>query len=308
MTSNKAWAAAMAVMALVASGRLSADTPVDPGDYSGWVEWILDGELSRESPDNVNHSAGEPDEHSDDINQLAVTGGRYYQLSGTTRFSAALEARRQDFERFDDLSNTQLSLLLSARHKFGLGGERPWLQGFLSYADINADNDLRDGERLETGVRLGMRYDERLDGSISLAYVETESDEQAPIHARFRLATDVFDLEGTRALLAGNYLLSDNWLLGASYEFYHGDVWANCPGVNVPTLVTAERVSGIIRDPVFGGCTYRTTADVTTWRLGLSYAFNGHASLTASFLDWHGEARTVDYDGTQFRLALMYSL
>ncbi|MBI2381708.1 MAG: hypothetical protein HYV16_13235 [Gammaproteobacteria bacterium] len=272
-----------------------------------WVEWLAEAGLSQGHDDNIGLTAFTDDQQSERYWLLEGRAGRYFQFSDRTRLALALEAGHEQFRDFDGLDHERLGALLMLRHKFGVGADVPWLQLYGRQGKVWADDDTRSGWRGELGLRLGMGFGERLDVDLGLSRQRFRADEEGEPHPRFLFPTDVFDSDAWRLRLAGHVLLAQDWLLSLGLEHFDGDFASGCPSRGVTPTVQAERISRIVLDPVFGGCTYALDATADAATLDLSYALSGHWSVVASWRRQWGESRTLDYRDEQLTAGLLYS-
>jgi hypothetical protein len=269
-----------------------------------WAEWILEPAIEYRHEDNVNLSAFDEDELSDSIIGAWVRGGRVRQIGNFTRLQLTATADYRYYDTYDGMNRLGLQGTAAVVHKFGLGPAKPYLRPYLTIGYREYDVDIRSGWFGELGVQLGKRFTPRFDGYLALEYQNREAENGPGIVPG--IGNDVFDISGLSFSATGNYLLAERWNLSGELGYYDGDFASNCDGGNVDIVLDSEYVKAIIRDPAFGGCSYRLGGDAWSAELNLTYALSSHASINAGFAYLDGQSDVLEYSNTVWRASLIY--
>jgi len=282
---------------LVLSGPVAAS-------QGEWVEWIADAQLSYAAIDNLNLSAFSNDSQNDQ--RLALTGvaGRFYQFNGFTRMSIALEIDVEKFQAFDLLDNVQLGGNIGLRHKFGLGFFQPYLQFNVDYRQKEVDWHVYSRNILFTRLEVGKHLDEQFSFAASFDFTLTEGEAGPVINPE--LSSDVFDQSFAHISVFADYMISQDWLLSASYARRQGDFHSACSKDNVAKVIEVERVKAITQDDVFGGCVYKLEGGANIYSALLSYSLNNHSAINLLAEHYQGRADVLDYQSTSYSLSLNY--
>lgn len=275
--------------------------------HAEWVEWIIDPTAEFRNESNLNQSAFDSDEESDNALRLALEGGRYYQLADRSRLRLSADLEVERYDEFDLLNSLAISGNLSLIHKLGLGQQAAWISPYLVFGYKDVDDDVRSGNFGDLGIAAGKRLSDRFDMSASLAFVKSEgSDNNGKPPVIPGTSKDVFDQERWVASLHGNLLLTNRLLLLGTINYFNGDLISNCNGSNVVTVKAGEHILAITQDAVFGGCVYRLDGDGNSATLGLSFATGRHSSLNFGAKYQVGKGDVIEYQNTVFRASFLY--
>jgi len=269
-----------------------------------WVEWIADAELSYAAIDNLNLSAFSDDTHSDKRVALDGIVGRFYQFNGFTRMSLSLELDVEKHQEFDSLDNRQLGANVGVRHKFGLGFYQPYLQFNVNYRHQEVEWDANSIDITFTTLEFGQHINNQLSLAASIDFTATTGNERPVIVPE--LASDVFDQRFIHFSVFVDYILSQEWLLSASYSRRQGDFNSSCSQANVAKVLEVEQVKAITKDDVFGGCVYKLEGNSNIYSASLGYSLSNHAGLNFVVEHYQGKAEVLDYQRTSYSLSFNY--
>jgi opacity protein-like surface antigen len=271
---------------------------------SQWVEWIGDLEVAYGHNNNLNLSAFNNDEESDNLIRVTGDFGRYYQFNGTTRGHVAVELASETYGEFELMDNLTAGINLGLRHKFGVGLDVPYLQLNLSYKERSFDADVRDRTDLDASIELGKQFSERfsLAGNFMMSSIDGESGPTAVPG----ISNRPFDEDFWHASLIADYVLSQNWLVSVDYAFRSGDFHSSCTPTNVAIVLSLEPVQAITLDPAFNGCVYQLDGDARILSTNLSYAVSNHSAINFGIQFYEGDADVLSYSGRSFQLSFNY--
>jgi len=269
-----------------------------------WVEWIADAQFLYASIDNLNLSAFSDDTHSDE--QLALSGivGRFYQLNGFTRMSFILELDVEEYQNFDSMDNTQLGANFGVRHKFGLGFYQPYLQFNANYRHKEIEWDANSTDILFSSLELGQHINNQLSLAASFDFTSTKG-KAGPVIVP-ELSSDVFDQSYIHLTFFVDYIISQDWLLSASYARRQGDFQSSCSKGNVAKVLEVEKVIAITKDDIFGGCVYKLDGGSNIYSASLSYSLTSHSGINFIMEHYQGKADVLDYHKTSYLLSFNY--
>jgi len=280
---------------------LSAPVVAQEGE---WVEWVADAGLSYTAIDNLNLSAFSNDTHSDERLAIDATFGRFYQFNGFTRMSFGLEFDAGKQQTFDLLDNKQLGAAVGLRHKFGLGFYQPYLQFNANYRYNKVEWDANSMDIFFTALEFGQHINNQLSLAASVDYTAT-SGKAGPVIIP-ELSSDVFDQGYIHVSVFVDYIISQNWLLSASYARREGEFNSSCSKENVAKVLEVEKVKAITKDDVFGGCVYKLDGSSNIYSTSLSYSLNRHAGINLVMEHYQGKADVLDYSSTSYLLSVNY--
>jgi len=269
-----------------------------------WVEWIADAQLSYTSIENLNLSAFSDDTHSDE--QLAFSGivGRFYQLNGFTRMSLTLELEAEKYQDFDAMDNRQFGANFGLRHKFGLGFYQPYLQFNANYRHKEVEWDANSIDILFSNLEVGRHITNQLTLAASLDFTSTTG-KAGPVIVP-ELSSDVYEQSYIHLTFFVDYILSQDWLLSASYARRQGDFQSSCSKENVAKVLEVEKVSAITKDDIFGGCVYKLDGGSNIYSASLSYSLTNHSGINFVMEQYQGKADVLDYHNTSYLLSFNY--
>jgi len=292
---------AVIIIILMQSTSIAAQQVVDEGE---WVEWIADVQLSYAAIDNLNLSAFSDDTHSDQHLALNAIVGRFYQFNGFTRMSFTFELDVEKYQDFDSMDNQQVGANFAIRHKFGLGFYQPYLQFNANYRHKEVEWDANSIDILFSSLEFGQHISNQLSLAASLDFTATSGD-AGPIIVP-ALSSDVFDQTYMHLSFFVDYILSQDWLLSASYARRQGDFQSSCSKVNVAKVLEVEQVKAITKDDIFGGCVYKLDGSSNIYSASLSYSLTSHSGLNFVMEHYQGKADVLDYHSTSYSLSFNY--
>lgn len=282
---------------------LLLSTPVG-AENGEWVEWIADAEISYANIDNLNLSAFSDDSHSDDRLALSTLFGRVYQFDGFTRMSVAFELDAQKYNDFDLMDNNQFGMNIGARHKFGLGFYQPYLHFNVNYRHREVEWDDNSADILFTSLEFGQHINNQLSLAASIDF--TSADGEAGLVINPEISSEVFDQKFMHLSFFVDYILSQNWLVSASYAYRQGDFQSSCSKENVAKVLEVEDVLAITADGIFGGCVYKLDGRSNIYSASLGYSLSRHSALNFVMEHYQGRADVLEYQNTSYSLSFNY--
>lgn len=267
-----------------------------------WVESIAEAELGIAYDNNLNRSAFTEDEEEDHEFTGTVSVGRYYQVKDNTRFSITGDLGVRVLDQFTELNSASIGTTVTLHHKYGVGTDVPWVQGFASLSYLDVKDHARDSTIFDIGLRAGKRFMPRLDGQVEYFY-RTRDGENGPV-VDPSIDTDVFDQDFHKVSANLNFLATNRLLLSTGYSYRDGEFDSACTPGNVGTVFALEDVKAIAFDDVFGGCVYRLDGTLWTFSLGASYALGRETALLFTYQNNDGKADELHYSGKIYRISV----
>ena len=218
--------------------------------------------------------------------------------NGYDAFTLAAFARGDVYRRYNGLNNVAVGARGSLRHKFGLGHAAPWISFSLEGSHDDYRDTLRDSNRLQADMEIGMRLSQAFDASAGVMY-----DRRYDGHGE-SLVPDipgtVFDLRGVGGYARAGYAFNDFVYAAVKLGVRRGDVESTAQQ-SMPIFLVS---SAIAADPVFGSndlFAYRLRATTRTASASGSFALDERSSLNLSYAD----ERTYAAYGNQYRSRLV---
>jgi long-subunit fatty acid transport protein len=246
------------------------------------AELVLDASGSYTYDDNVPNGLENDDRLSDQILTVGVVAGIYEQLGTGTGLSAALLIEQTGYVQYSGLTNLAAGARIGVRHKFGLGGQAPWvgLSGQALYR--NYHYDYRDGWQYDAALTAGKALTERLSLQASVRYDDFHADQLQPTVLP-GISTAAYDVSGWTFGLRLAYGVTDADLLWAGYAYRDGSVTA----VTQLDFEVLEYSTAVARDKTFGStprrAAYRLDGHSDLWSIGWTHALSGHLAMTAAY-------------------------
>lgn len=268
-----------------------------------WVEWIADAQGAYTSIDNLNLSAFE-DSHADEYLALNALVGRFYQFNGFTRMNIAFDIAVEKFQEFDLLDSNQFGANIGIRHKFGLGFYQPYLQFNFDYLKKDIKWDANSIDIAFTRLEVGKHITNQLSLAASIDFTSTQGEAGAVIVPE--ISANVFDQRYFHLSLFVDYIISEQWLITASYARRQGEFQSSCNKANVAKVLEVEEVKAITNDDIFGGCVYKLDGGSNIYLASLSYSLTSHAAVNFVMEHYQGQADVLDYHSTSYLISFNY--
>ena len=254
----------------------------------------LDTNLTLIYDNNVSLAESNRDVFSDEMLSLNLVASKSFMLNQHSNLSIKAKLARNQFARFDDLSNTDLALGARYRIQPEIGFYQPWLEfGVNAEKQEFDDSDIRDGALFNLNVSAHKRFTERLKANIGVGFEKRSADNG-----------DIFEWQRYSLFLGAQYQWSDAATLLASYDYIAGDQ------VFVATASPAFLISAnaIADDPIFGNRrAYRLDAHANIFNASLNYRINPNNTLDAGLQYAYIQAEDHhQYDATLVHLSWLH--
>lgn len=268
-----------------------------PGLAAGGSPWSFRAEASIISDNNIGKSQSDSDIEQD----LFFSGSAQANYTMALGFSQALtvtaEARVEEFQDFDGLSNTQAGGAVDYRFQTRSGFTAPTYSIFLRAMQTDFETDIRDSNIFDLGFSATRRLTSRITGTLGITATRRDADQ-----------SEVFDLARTRYFGNLDWMLSQSVAVYGTYSFIDGDVFSTA----TPTVPIINWAEAIEPDNAFGGVgnnkfVYRLDAETRILRLGVNIAL-GHKSaidISVDQLESDG-AGPIEYDLTSVAASFFY--
>ena len=177
------------------------------------TDLLLDTNLTFKYDNNVSLAESNRDVFSDEIVTLKLVASKNLRPSSHSSLSIITKLSRNQYVRFDDLSNTGLALEARYRIQPVIGFYQPWLELGISAEKLEFDDsDIRDGALFNLNLSAHKRFTERLNANIGIGAEKRSTDSK-----------DVFEWERYNLFLNSQYKWSEDVTLLAGYSFIKGD-------------------------------------------------------------------------------------
>lgn len=268
-----------------------------PAFAAGGSPWSFRTETSIIYDNNIGKSQWEGDIEED----LFFSGSAQASYTKALGFSQALtftaEARVEEFQDFDGLSNTQAGGTVDYRFQTRSGFTAPTYSIFLRAMQADFETDIRDSNTYDLGLSVTRRLTTRITGTLGMTATRRDADQG-----------EVFNLERTRYFGNLDWMLSQRVAIYSTYSFIDGDVFSTA----TPTVPIINWAEAIEPDNAFGGVdnnkfVYRLDAETRILRLGINIAL-GHKSaidISVDQLESDG-AGPIEYDLTSVAASFFY--
>lgn len=260
-----------------------------------WADSFIDVQVDVINNDNVSYGNHPKDRLGDTSIVLSTLVGKPMPLADGI-FTPTLALEYNAYKKYTSYNHAWLNAGLFFKDKFGIG-DVPWYTLGVKLGYQYSAEDLRDSTLLALQVGLGKHLTEDL--TLSLHYIyEVEN-----------AAHRVFDATRQFIRASGDYLLTENIMLLASYTYMKGDIAANM----LPNgHIIADSNNTYVLDPVFGAgrSTYRLSdeeIEITT--LGANYYVNESSAFELGFEYRRGISETIwsGYDETLYSCSYILS-
>lgn len=258
------------------------------------ADFKLDTNLSLLYDNNVSLAEANRDIFNDEIISLNIITSKNFMLNPHSNLSVKAKLARNQFARFNDLSNTVFALGARYRIQPEIGFYKPWLElGINGEKLLFDDSEMRDGTLFNLNLSAHKRLAERLNATFGVGFEKRIAD-----------SSDVFEWKRYSLLLGGLYKYSEQATLLASYSYMTGDQVF----VATPSLAFLSVANSVSNDPVFGQRrSYRLDAHANTLNTSFNYRINPNNTLDAGLQYAKIEAEgNHQYDATQVHLSWLH--
>lgn len=268
-----------------------------PGFAAGGSPWSFRAEASTLYDNNISKSQAESDIEED----LFFSGSAQASYTKGFGFSQALtftaEARVEEFQDFEGLSNTQAGGMVDYRFQSRSGFTAPTYSIFFRAMQADFETDNRDSNIFDLGFSATRRLTTLITGTLGVTATRRDADQG-----------EVFNLERVRYFGNLDWLLSQRVAVYGTFSFIDGDVFSTA----TPTVPIINWAEAIEPDNAFGGVdnnkfVYRLDAETRILRLGINVAL-GHKSaidISVDQLESDG-AGPIEYNLTSVAASFFY--
>ena len=236
--------------------------------------------------DNINRSAEEHDEQSEQVFNAIVSTIRLYQLSDYSRFRVRSSLGLEDAQEHQGLDNISLGVRGEWQYRGSGHYSAPTYGVFGRVGYQEYDSDLRTGARYSAGINLKKPFNDRLILFSALEQRVREGDDE------------VFETDHTsfRALL--NMSTGGNGTVRFGGEFREGDIVSSAAGSgNLSEIATAQVEDDAYFNEDFTA--YRFDGESTIWTLGYNHSLGPYDSVDFAIQSVVSEATDSDADSSE---------
>lgn len=276
-----------------------------------WVEWIADAKVGITYNDNVNQTFFKDEKESSTAGTPFFSIGRYSQLTDFTRLRITTDLEASVHKEFELLNYYSAGLMLTMKHKLGIGPNVPRLGAHVSATTENVRDNARDSSIYNIGLMVEKRFTPRLDVRIGYDYdIRNGKDGELTMKNIMHdpvIDTDVFDQKKHTLSFIGNYLVINNVLMTAGYSYMRGDFISTCALDKFDRVWDEENVTATTSDNVFGGLIYLMKGTAHVLSLDASYGLGRHTSLNLGYQHQEGRGNKFVWKSSIVRANFMYS-
>lgn len=268
-----------------------------PGFAAGGGPWSFRAETSVIHDNNIGKSQWENDIEED----MFFSGAAQASYTMSLGFSQALtftgEARVEEFQDFDGLSNTQVGGTVDYRFQTRSGFTAPIYSIFIRAIQADFETDIRDSNIFDLGFSATRRLTSRITGTLGVTATQRDADQG-----------EVFNLERTRYFGNLDWTLSQSVAVYGTYSFIDGDVFSTA----TPRLSIINWAEAIEPDNAFGGiannkAVYRLDAETQILRLGMNIGLNSKSAIDISVDRLNSDAAgPIEYNLTTVAASFFY--
>lgn len=268
-----------------------------PGFTAAGGPWSFRAETSVIHDNNIGKSQWEGDIEED----LFFSGSAQASYTKGLGFSQALtftaEARVEEFQDFDGLSNTQAGGMVDYRFQTRSGFTAPIYSVFFKAMQADFETDIRDSNTFDLGLSATRRLTSRITGTLGITATRRDADQ-----------SEVFDLERTRYFGNLDWTLSRSVAVYGTYSFIDGDVFSTA----TPRLSILNWAEAIEPDNAFGGVAnnkfvYRLDAETQILRLGMNIGLSSKSAIDISVDRLNSDAvGPIEYELTSVAASFFY--
>ena len=214
---------------------------------------FLDLTLGLHSDDNITRGFLDSDIHKDQSAELALSGGRLFQLTPANSVTVIGGVTATRFAELSGLHSNSLSLGGTYQHKFGLGAYAPVLAGGLIWTHHDIHSQTRDREVAELEITYGKRISTSWSLIAGATFEASKGIHDAQRHASiYSTRNDIYDFNQGSVFAGVDYTLSNYAMVSASYTVGDGYIVSSAlapnPGLrNISRALTSDHA---VRPPV----------------------------------------------------------
>ena len=274
---------------------------------------FLDVTAAIHHDDNISRALLSSDRFADENLELALSGGRLFQLRSQDTLTLFGSVGVNRFQQFDGLDSNSLNLGANLQHKFGLGAYAPAISTGLSWARHNSDTKVRNRDLVELSLDYRKRLSPAWDFAAGLAYEFNEGlDDGAEYASMYSPENDIYDFEQASIFASLDYTFRNFSSLSASYSYVDGNTVSSALAPNPALLAIADALAP---DGAFPAPPWRTIVAYTLatkahlFSLNWSVPIGRDSSLTAGYSRQQiGARRGVEYSNDRVSLTFMHIL
>lgn len=274
---------------------------------------FLELRLSTQHDDNISRALLASDRYSDNQLSMALSGGRMMPLRSADSLTLFGELGRRQFQHYDKLSSSTLTLGASLQHKFGLGAYAPVLSNSLSWTLDDSQTAVRERQLLNWDLSLRKRLSVAWEVSAGIGYERSEGNKDGARYASmYSPDNDIFDFEQGSLFVSADYTFVNDSALSASYTYVDGNTVSSALAPN-PALLGISRA--LTPDGAYPSAPWRTIVAYTLaskahlFALNWSLPLGQNSSVTAGYSRQQINARHgVDYSNDSLSLTLLHIL
>ncbi len=214
---------------------------------------FLDLAVGLHADDNITRGFLDSDIHKDQSAELALSGGRLFQLAPADSVTAIGSVTTTRFAELSGLHSNSLSLGGSYQHKFGLGAYAPVMAGALIWTHHDSHSQTRDREVAELEVSYGKRLSALWNLTAGATYEISKGIHDARRHASiYSTRNDIYDFNQGSVFAGADYTLNNYAVVSASYTFGDGYVVSSAlaPNPGLGSISRALTADHAVRPPV----------------------------------------------------------
>ena len=274
---------------------------------------FLDVTAAVHHDDNISRALLSSDRHADENLELALSGGRLFQLRSLDTLTVFGNVAVNRFQHFDGLDSNSLNLGASMQHKFGLGPYAPALSTGLSWTRHDSDTKVRERDLLELSLDYRKRLSPEWDFAAGAAYEFNEGLKDGAAYAsKYSPDNDIYDFEQASVFASIDYTFRNFSSLSASYSYVDGNTVSSALAPNPALLAIANALAPDGAFPAPAGRTivaYTLTTKAHLYSLNWSVPVGRDSSLTAGYSRQQIKARAgVDYTNDRVSLTFLHIL
>lgn len=214
---------------------------------------FLDLTVGLHADDNITRGFLNSDIHKDQSAELALSGGRLFQLAPANSVTAIGSVTTTRFAELSGLHSNSLSLGGTYQHKFGLGAYAPVMVGALVWTHHDSHSQTRDREVMELEISYGKRLSALWNLTAGATYEVSKGIHDARRHASiYSTRNDIYDFNQGSVFAGADYTLRNYAVISASYTFGDGYVVSSAlaPNPGLGSISRALTADHAVQPPV----------------------------------------------------------
>lgn len=201
----------------------------------------------------------------------------------------------QQYQDFDKLNNTDLSLLFGYHFQAGKDYTSPWYSISLKLGTREYSSNFRDGDYHELAINMNQRLTDKTTLRAGLSQFSADAD------------NDIFDVDNNRLYISVDLKPDVKNILYGTLSFYRGDVISTNVPPHPPELSAIAWVDDDAYPSLSNPWTYRLDADTLALQIGDNYAISRHQSIDASISYYDSDAdNNFTYNRTILQFNYLY--